>query len=195
MGYLPDDFSCDCCDRFDDDYPSWNDGYWNEDYEGDHNYEDDYNSEEGYDYEGEFDNGDPCYGDDYSSDDRGSPSPGEFKPTVKQEDDKAIIPTSEGTYLPGVEEAKVGVKQEIKEEIFDRGIAKVEAPVGTVPPAVLGSAETGSGTGEQTSRSSGIGPDVQTEAKRVSCFQSHSGINELTPPPPQILRSHRSKPY
>jgi len=171
---------------YDDDYPRWDD--YEDDYEEYYGYED-YNNRE--DDEDDYDDED-----DDTDDDHRSPSPGEFKPTVKQEDDKTIVHTSDGAHPPEVGEANVHVKQEIKEETYDRVVGMVDVPVSTVPAAVPGSAATGSGTGKKASRGSGIGPDVQTEAKRVSGFRSRLGIGELTSrDPSQILRSHRSKPY
>jgi len=52
------------------------------------------------------------------------------------------------------------------------------------------------GGGKITSRGSGIGPDLETEAKRASDFRSPwNPLARISHNLPQILRSHRSKPY
>ena len=172
-------FSCDCCDRYDDwgydsDYPGYDD-----DDGGDYDPMDVYdkyydnvwgeyrNSEDEDEDEEEEEEG------DYNDEDR-SPSPDEHKEIIKQEDDKTVVRVTDGPHLSAVMKMKVDVKQETKEEIFDGPVVghladpkleKEETPAGTIPDAVfVKSAATRNGTG--------IGPDVQTEGKRVSGFRS-----------------------
>ena len=127
-----------------------------------------------------------------------SPSLNEHELTIKQEDDKTTACMTDGAHLPAAEEANVDAKQEIKEEaldgpvimrLIDPGLDKQEAPTAPVPNAALESAAAGSGTGERTSHSSGVGPDVQTEAKRVSDFRSlESASLYLTRPFPDLAK-------
>lgn len=121
---------------------------------------------------------------DCSDDNRNSPSPNEHEPTIKHEDDKTTVCITDGAHLSAAEEANVDAKQEIKEEAFDGPVImrltdpkldKQEAPTTPVPNATLESAAAGSSTG--TSRSSGVGPDVQTEAKRVSNFRPLESVS------------------
>ena len=113
---------------------------------------------------------------DYSEEDRHSPSPDEHKPIIKQEDHKTTVRIADGAHLPMVEETNVDVKQEIKEEVHNGPfishltVPKLEKaePSASSPPE---SVATGSGTGKRIPRSSEIGPDVKTEGKRVSGFR------------------------
>jgi len=184
--YSLDDFSCDCGDHY---------SMYGEDY-SDYGYE--------YDYEYDYDYGDDSdmvreeykkygldFGDeeeDYSDDDRDSEDSEseEYKPIIKQEDDKTTVRMTNGAHPSAVEEVKVDVKQEIKEETRDGLVTEIPADpmlekgatsTSSIPDTAPKPAATGSGTGEQTSRNSGIGPDVQTEGKRVSDFRSPSGWN------------------
>jgi hypothetical protein len=212
--YLRDYLSCGCCDRYDsvydDNYPGYDD-----DYEGDYNYEGDYDYEGEYGYENE--DGyyhDRVFGEDRNSEDeedrtdedRSSSSSGEHEDIIKQEDDKTIVPVTDGPHPLGITVMKLDVKQETKEEVFDGlvighpadpKLEKEEILAGTVPDAaIVELAATGSGADEQASGSSRIGPDTQTEGKRVSVFRSLWNPRAcISHDPPQILRSHRSKPY
>jgi len=153
---------------YDDDYP---------------NYE--YEDEDDYDMVwGEYENYDRSSEDeeeDYSDEDRSSEDPDEHMPIVKQEDDKTTVRVTDGTHPSAVEEAKADVKQEIKEETCDGLVTgnpadprleKGATSASSVPDAAPEPVATGSGTGERTSHSLGIGPDLQTEGKRVSDFRS-----------------------
>lgn len=207
--YLRDYFSCDCCDRYDsvvdDDYPGYD-----YDYEDDYGYEGDYDPENAIDEYYDRVRGESRSSEDeeedYNDEDRSSPSPEEHREIIKQEDDKTTVRVVDGPHLPAVMEMKVDVKQEIKEGVFDGPVVghlvdlkleKEETLVGTVPDATLiESAAAGSGTGERASSSSRIAPDVQSEGKRVSGFRSFWNPRTcISHDLPQILRSHRSKPY
>jgi hypothetical protein len=172
-------FSCDCADHYcsvyDDDYPSYDD-YGDE-------YEPDY-GEYGY-YGFNFEEGEEE--EDYTDDDRSSSGADEQEPIAAQEDDKTMIRIIDIAHLPSVQEPQVDVKREIEEEPRDGSAlahpASLKPETEGIPgssfvsnPTTSGSAEpvaTGSGTGEQTSRTSGVGPDVQTEGKRVSDPRPH----------------------
>lgn len=116
-----------------------------------------------------------------SDDDRRSPSPDdEYKPIDKQDDDKTTVRTTDGAHPSATEEAKVNIKQEIKEEIFDGpfiarlavpGHEKEEPYTTSVPDAVPESSATGSGNVGKTPRRPEVGPSVETEGKRVSHFR------------------------
>jgi len=55
---------------------------------------------------------------------------------------------------------------------------------------------TATGSGKIASRGSGIGPDLETEAKRVSDIRPLlNRLTRISHNLSQILRSHRSKPY
>jgi len=154
-------FSCDCCDRYDYD-----------DYGGDYDPENEYDSY--YDgvwgeSRGSEDEEEGC-----SDEDRSSQSSDEDEGIVKQEDDKTTVPVTDGPHPSAVMETKVDVKQETKEEVLNDSKLEIAMSLaGTVPDATpVACAATGSGTGEQASTSSGIGPDFQTEGKRVSGCRS-----------------------
>lgn len=177
-------FSCDCCDRYDDwgyddDYPGYDDGG---DYDPMDMYDEYYdnvwgeyrNSED----EDENENEEEEEEEDYNED--RSPSPDEHKEIIKQEDDKTVVRVTNDPHFSAVMETKVDVRQETKEEIFDGPIIghladpkleKKETPTGTISDAAFVKFAAGSGTGERASSSSGTGPDVQTEGKRVSGFR------------------------
>lgn len=138
---------------------------------------------------------------DYIDDDQSS-STDEYEPTTIQEDDKTTVRISDVTHLPSVD-----VKPEIKEEApggptpAHIPILKPEAEeisrssfVSDPTPSKSGATESGA-TGEQASRGSMVGPDVQTEGKRVSDPRSLKILELTSHPFLQILRSHRSKPY
>ena len=182
---------------YDDDYP----GYPDDDYEGDYDPDNEYDRYydgvwgESRDSEDEEE--------DYSDHDRSSQSSDEDEEIVKQEDDKTIVPVADAPRPSAVMETKVDVKQETKEEILNGPFiarfvdSKLEILAGTVPGATpVECAATESGTGEQASTSSEIGPDVQTEGKRVSSCRSIWDPRAcISHGPSQILRSHRAKPY
>ena len=175
FGSSCDYFSCGCGDRYgsvyDDDYPGYPD-----DYEGDYDPDNAYDSY----YDGVWgesrDSEDEEEG--YSDEDRSSQSSDEDEGIVKQEDDKTIVPVTDAPHPSAVMETKVDVKQETKEEVLNGPFiarfvdSKLEILAGAVPGAApVGCAATENGTGEQASTSSGIGPDVQTEGKRVSGYR------------------------
>ena len=181
--------------RFSYDYADYYSGYnyypsYDDDYGLDHEYEDDYDDNydmvyrenEGYgrnseDEEGEYSDEEEAHSDD----DRRSPSLDEREPTVKQEpivkqeDDKTIACVADGTHPSTVEEVKVNVKQEIGEGIHDGPIVwhpglKLEnegSSASSAPGAIYQLVASGGGN-EKSTHSSKIGPDVETEAKRVS---------------------------
>ncbi|KAF9651494.1 hypothetical protein BDM02DRAFT_3184498 [Thelephora ganbajun] len=167
--------TCDCCDRYsmyDDDYPDY-----------DYDYEDDYDMVWGeYERSGRNSEEEEDYSDD---DDRSSTSSDEREPITKQEDDETTVRITDSAHPSAVEEAETDVKQETEEEICDEPVMghlpvpklDQEAAPGLTPDsAPFDSAATGSGIEERTPRDSKIGPNIETEGKR-------------------ILRSHRSKPY
>ena len=155
-----------------------------------------YDCEDDYDYEGDYDYGgnyeDYLCGEyensnrdsedeeeDYSDGYRSSWSPDEHEQSIKGEDDETIVRVTNSAHLSGVEGEMVDFKQEIKEEISDGlvigfladpKLEKEEASASFVPDTAPESAASGSCIGERTSCSSKIGPEVQTEGKRVSGF-------------------------
>jgi hypothetical protein len=194
---LTQELSCDCGDHY-----SGYDDYYPE-YDYDYDYENDYDAynDMGYEEYEHYGCGSEDEEEDYSEDNRRSPSPDEHKPIIKQEDDKTTVRITDSAHLPTVEETNSDVKQEIKEEIHNGPfishltVPKLEKaePSASSP---LESAATGSGAGKRIPHSSEIGPDVKTEGKRVSGFRSlwnpQACVSEDLS---QILRSHRSKPY
>jgi len=147
-----------------------------------------YDYDDGYDYEPEYE---PEYADyeayglnvdseEDSDDDRSSLGPDEWKPMIKQEEDKTTVRILNGARPAIAEEAQVTVKQEVKvkEEIRDGPavphpiVSKIEpeeTPASKhVPgPNASGSGVTGSGAGKRASPGSGVGPDVRA-GKMVS---------------------------
>jgi len=181
---------------YDEDYPGYPDDYEG-DYDPDNEYDRYYDGVWGESRDSEDEE------EDYSDEDRSSQSSDEDEEIVKQEDDKTVVPVTDGPHPSAVMETNVDVKQESKEEVLNGpSIArfvdsKLEILAGTVPGAApVGCAATGGDAGEQASTSSGIGPDVQTEGKRVSGYRSLWDPRAcISHDPPQILRSHRAKPY
>ena len=156
---------------------------------------------EEFEYEGYGRNSEDEEEDD-SEDDRRSPSPDECKPTTERGDDNAVVRMPDGAHPSAIEEVKADVKQEAGKEVTLSGPVimrltpeKEGNPASPTPDAAPGSGATGSG--KITSRAgSGIGPDLETEAKRVGDLRSlWNPLVRVSHSLPQILRSHRSKPY
>ena len=150
---------------------------------GDEEEEGDEGDEE--DEEGEDDEDDGDNGEEYTDGDRISPSPDENKAIDNQEDDKTTVRITDVAPLSLVEEAQVDVKQKIKEEPCGGPALALPTTLKTEPevtpssgfasdPTAFEYAATGSSAGERTSRNSGVGPDIQTEGKRVSDLDSRT---------------------
>lgn len=168
FGYLCTHFSCDCCDRYsayDDYYLDYDDDSYGYGYDYENDYEDmAYEEYEGY---GHYCDEEENYSDeeeDHSDVDRRSPSLDGHESTTKSEDDKA------------------DVKREIGEEIRDGPviIPKLEEySASSVPGAIPQPVVTGSGAEESAPRSSKIGPNIETEVKRVSAFRPFWSLPEF----------------
>jgi hypothetical protein len=133
------------------DYPSYDDGF---DCDYDPYYEPEYEPE----YEDHEDDGLDSEDEEYSNDDRSSLGLGGF---TKQEDDKTTVPTADSAPLPSADGVQAYPKQDVKEEKHDK--LEVEG----IPsfPRDLTTSDTG--REKQASRNPEVGPDVQTEGKRV----------------------------
>jgi len=130
-------------------------------------------------------------------DDSRSPSPGECKPTIERGGNETVVRTTDGVHPPAVEEAKVDVKQETSGEvlygpvIMHLTIPKSEAEGNSTSPTPNATPESAAtGSGKITSCGSGIGPDLETEAKKVSDLRllSNPLARYLTRPPADVAK-------
>lgn len=144
---------------------------------------------------------------DRTNDDRSSLSLDEHKPSIKEEDDKTTVHIVGGAHLLPAGEAQVDVKHEIKEETHNGPILTHPTILKLEPEVIPGSSfvpdlppsestATKGSAREQAFHKSELGPDVETEGKRVSdprsIWDPRAYISRVHL---QILRSHRSKPY